>query len=110
MPEPAGNKAAESGSTTESSIAETTDETTAATTSAPAETGVLHRDRIEMRDTDYVDLGSGKVGLPPGDDFYLHGTDELVTAYPMAPVSGPITKATVRQVARWCSTSGSRSP
>jgi hypothetical protein len=76
-------------STTESSIAETTD----TTTSAPAEAGVLHRDRIEMRDADYADLETGKVGLPPGTDFYLHGTDQLVTGYPMAPVSGPITKA-----------------
>jgi hypothetical protein len=124
MSEPAGDKAAESGSTTFwktvpgiltgvaallSAIAglivvlvqvfgtpgqDPPDDTAArSTTSAPAKAGELHRDRIEMRDADYADLETGKVGQPPGTDFYLHGTDQLVTGYPMAPVSGPITKA-----------------
>lgn len=60
----------------------------------PNDAGVLHEDRIEMVDTDYVDLEAGKIGRPSAiTDLYLHGTDQILAYYGMTPVSGPMTKS-----------------
>lgn len=68
-------------------------------TPTPTKAGVLHEDRIEMVDTDYVDLEAGKIGRPSAiTDLYLHGTDQILSYYGMTPTSGPMTKSACETV------------
>ncbi|WP_152360432.1 hypothetical protein [Microlunatus speluncae] len=67
----------------------------AATSGPPAEPGVLHRDRLELRNADFADLETGRLGSPPpNDDLYLGGTEELLGPYGITVATGPISKAT----------------
>ena len=54
--------------------------------------GVLAQGRLTMKDADFADLEAGRVGGPDNDDLYLHGTDELLASYGVAPTPGPADK------------------
>ncbi len=54
--------------------------------------GVLAQGQLTMKDADFADLEAGRVGGPDNDELYLHGTEELLGSYGMAPTEGPADK------------------
>jgi hypothetical protein len=54
---------------------------------------VLAQGHVSMKDADYADFERGLVGALGNDELYLHGTDELIAYYGMAPTPGRVGKA-----------------